>query len=63
MDANGKIEKTIQEKDKLDNWVKNGAIVSPAVNKILENKYTFKVYNPKAEKKAVEAAKKAAEAQ
>jgi small subunit ribosomal protein S16 len=50
------------DKDKLNDWAKKGAIVSPAVSKILDDKYTFKTYNPKAEKKAAEAAKKAAEA-
>lgn len=50
------------DKDKLNEWSKKGAIVTPAVSKILDGKYTFKTYNPKAEKKAAEAAKKAAEA-
>lgn len=50
------------DKDKLQDWTKKGAIVTDAVSKILEDKYTFKTYNPKAEKKAAEAAKKAAEA-
>jgi len=48
-------------KDKLNEWKQKGAILTDAINKILEDKYTFKVYNPKAEKKAAEAAKKAAE--
>jgi len=47
--------------DKLNDWKKKGALVTDAINKILEEKYTFKTYNPKAEKKAAEAAKKAAE--
>lgn len=49
-------------KDKLNEWKNKGAIVSKAISDILEDKYTFKTYNPKAEKKAAEAAKKAAEA-
>jgi small subunit ribosomal protein S16 len=48
-------------KDKLNEWKQKGAILTDAITKILEDKYTFKVYNPKAEKKAAEAAKKAAE--
>jgi small subunit ribosomal protein S16 len=48
--------------ERLNDWTKKGAIVTPAVNKVLEGTYTFKTYNPKAEKKAAEAAKKAAEA-
>lgn len=48
--------------EKLNEWKSKGAIVTDAINKILEDKYTFKTYNPKAEKKAAEAAKKAAEA-
>jgi small subunit ribosomal protein S16 len=47
--------------DKLNEWKNKGAIVSLAINQILEDKYTFKTYNPKADKKAAEAAKKAAE--
>jgi small subunit ribosomal protein S16 len=35
---------------KFDDWKKKGAIVSEAVQKIIEGTYTFKVYNPKAEK-------------
>jgi small subunit ribosomal protein S16 len=48
--------------EKLTEWQKKGAKITEAVSKILDNKYTFKIYNPKAEKKAAEAAKKAAEA-
>jgi len=50
------------DQEKIASWKQKGAIITPAVTKILEGKYTFKVYNPKAEKKAAEAAKKAAEA-
>jgi len=50
------------EKDKVAAWEKNGAIVSKAVKDIIADTYTFKPYNPKAEKKAAEKAKKAAEA-
>ena len=52
----------IIEKEKVQAWEKNGAIVSKAVKDLLEDKYTFKPYNPKAAKKAAEKAKKAAEA-
>lgn len=48
------------EKDKVSAWEKNGAIVSKAVKEILTDSYAFKPYNPKAEKKAAEKAKKAA---
>jgi hypothetical protein len=37
-------------------------MVSQAVTDILEDKYTFKPYNPKAEKKAAAKAKQQAEA-
>jgi small subunit ribosomal protein S16 len=50
-------------KESLNEWVSKGAIVTKAVQDILEDKYSFKPYNPKAEKKAAEAAKKAAAAQ
>lgn len=50
------------DQEKMNEWVKKGAIVSQAVRDILDGKYSFKTYNPKAEKKAAElAAKKAAQ--
>lgn len=50
------------DKDKVSEWQKKGAITSKALLDILAGNYTFKPYNPKAEKKAAELAKKAAEA-
>ena len=50
------------EKEKVAEWKKKGAMISQAVTDILEDKYTFKPYNPKAEKKAAAKAKKQAEA-
>ncbi len=40
------------DKTKLDEWVKNGAQVSPAVSELLAGNYKFKKYDPKAEKEA-----------
>lgn len=49
------------DQEKFEKWSKNGAIISQAVKDIIDGKYEFKTYNPKAEKKAAElAAKKAA---
>jgi small subunit ribosomal protein S16 len=49
------------DKERFESWSKNGAIVSQAVKDIIDGKYEFKTYNPKAAKKAAElAAKKAA---
>lgn len=50
------------EKEKVAEWKKKGAMISQAVTDILEDNYTFKPYNPKAEKKAAAKAKKQAEA-
>ena len=49
------------DQEKFDKWTKTGAIVSQAVRDIIDGKYEFTTYNPKAAKKAAElAAKKAA---
>lgn len=37
---------------KFEEWKKKGALVTEAVQKIIDGTYTYKVYNPKAEKKA-----------
>lgn len=50
------------EREKVAEWKKKGAMISQAVADILEDKYTFKPYNPKAEKKAAAKAKQQAEA-
>ncbi|MFA6981661.1 MAG: 30S ribosomal protein S16 [Patescibacteria group bacterium] len=64
------------DKDKLQNWKKNGAQTTPAVDKLLEGKYSYTKYSPKkakgsdteatntkkAPEGAVEAAKEAQEA-
>jgi len=39
------------DQEKLETWKKKGALVTEAVEKLLNNTYTFKTYNPKAEKK------------
>lgn len=36
------------DKDKLDKWVKNGAIVSNAVSSLILKTYKYTKYNPKA---------------
>jgi len=49
------------DQEKFEKWSKNGALVSQAVRDIIDGKYEFTTYNPKAAKKAAElAAKKAA---
>ena len=39
-------------KELLEKWVKNGAIISSAVQKLLDGKYSYTKYDPKAEKEA-----------
>lgn len=49
------------DQEKFEKWSKNGALVSQAVKDIIDGKYEFTTYNPKAAKKAAElAAKKVA---
>jgi len=38
--------------EKFEDWKKKGALVTEAIQKIIDGTYTYKVYNPKAEKKA-----------
>jgi len=35
------------KKDRLKHWLKNGAVMSGAVEKLIEGKYEFKPYEPK----------------
>ena len=49
------------DKEKYEKWVKNGALVTEAVKKLLENKYEFVKYDPKKIKEEKENAKKEAE--
>ncbi len=49
------------DKEKYEKWVKNGALVTEAVKKLMENKYEFVKYDPKKIKEEKENAKKLAE--
>lgn len=46
--------KPIINKEKLDEWVKKGALVTDAVKQMLEGTYKYTKYNPKAEKASKE---------
>lgn len=51
------------DKEKYQSWISKGALVSNAVTVLLDGKYKYKKYNPKAEKAAAEkAAQEAKEA-
>ncbi|MBP7928207.1 30S ribosomal protein S16 [Patescibacteria group bacterium] len=39
------------DEEKYTQWVKKGAIVTPAVQEIIAGKYTFKPYHPNKDKK------------
>lgn len=45
------------DKDKYEKWVKEGAIVSKAVQELIEGTYTFKDYDPKGKKSGKSKAK------
>jgi len=49
------------DKEKYEKWVKNGALVTEAVKKLMENKYEFVKYDPKKIKEEKANAKKQAE--
>lgn len=45
------------KKDRIVEWKKQGAIISPAVQKLMDGKYEYVKYEPKKQKAAEEAAK------
>ena len=56
-------DKFSYDKEKFEKWVKQGAFVTTAVSKLIENKYEYVKYDPKKIKEEKEAAAKEKEAE